>query len=57
MSVHDVLVIQQEGDSKFTLKVQDPKRDYVVSMHREENEDMIKIDEIRNLFDPLDGEV
>jgi len=44
MSVHDVLIIQQEGDSKFTLKVQDPKKDYVVSMHRVGNEDMIKID-------------
>ena len=47
---HDVLVIQQEGDCKYTLKVQNPKRDYSVSMHKIENTDMIKIDDISTSF-------
>ena len=46
MNFHDVLIIQQEDDSKFTLKVQDPKKDYLVSLHKVGDEDMIKIDGI-----------
>jgi len=49
-SDHDVLVIQQEGDCKFTLKVQNPKRDYSVSMHKIGNTDMIKIDDTSTAF-------
>ena len=49
-SVHDILIVQQEGDCKYTLKVKDPKKDYSVSMHKLGNEDLIKIDDTSTFF-------
>ena len=49
-SYHDILVIQQDSDSKYTLKVQNPKRDFSVSMHKSGQEDMIKINDTITSF-------